>query len=54
MLAVPCNQRSRRVPQLPFSHGALGAAEIYVPKAKAPMAQRILMIYRNRSSVGDV
>ena len=45
--------RSRRVPQLPVSHGALGAAEIYVPKADAPMAQRILMIYRNRSSVGE-
>ena len=45
--------RSRRVPQLPVSHGALGAAEIYVPKADAPMAQRILMVYRNRSSVGD-
>ena len=45
--------RSRRVPQLPFSHGALGAAEIYVPKTDAPMAQRILMIYRNRSSVGE-
>ena len=51
---VECRVRSRRVPQLPFSHGALGAAEIYVPKAKAPMAQRILMIYRNRSSVGEV
>ena len=46
--------RSRRVPQLPVSHGALGAAEIYVPKADAPMAQRILMIYRNRSSVSEV
>jgi hypothetical protein len=46
--------RSRRVPQLPVSHGALGAAEIYVPKAEAPMAQRILMVYRNRSSVGEV
>jgi len=45
--------RSRRVPQLPVSHGALGAAEIYVPKADAPMAQRILMVYRNRSSVGE-
>jgi hypothetical protein len=51
---VECRVRSRRVPQLPFSHGALGAAEIYVPKAKAPMAHRILMIYRNRSSVGEV
>ena len=45
--------RSRRVPQLPVSHGTLGAAEIYVPKADAPMAQRILMIYRNRSSVSE-
>jgi hypothetical protein len=45
--------RSRRVPQLPVSHGALGATEIYVPKADAPMAQRILMIYRNRSSVSE-
>ena len=51
---VECRVRSSRVPQLPFSHGALGAAEIYVPKAKAPLAQRILMIYRNRSSVGEV
>ena len=39
--------RSRRVPQLPFSHSALGAAEIYVPKTEAPRAQRILMVYRN-------
>ena len=45
--------RSRRVPQLPVSHGTLGAAEIYVPKADAPMAQRILMVYRNRSSVSE-
>jgi hypothetical protein len=51
---VECRIRSRRVPQLPFSHGALGAAEIYVPKADAPTAQRILMVYRNRSSVGEV
>ena len=50
---VECRIRSRRVPQLPVSHGALGAAEIYVPKADAPMAQRILMIYRNRSYVGE-
>jgi hypothetical protein len=50
---VECRIRSRRVPQLPVSHGALGAAEIYVPKADAPMAQRILMVYRNRSSVGE-
>ena len=39
--------RSRRVPQLPVSHGLLGATEIYVLKAEAPVAQRILMIYRN-------
>ena len=39
--------KSRRVPQLPFSHTALGAAEIYVPKHDAPLAQRILMVYRN-------
>ena len=45
--------RSRRVPQLPVSHGALGATEIYVPKADAPLAQRILIIYRNRSSVSE-
>jgi hypothetical protein len=32
---------------LPFSHTALGAAEIYVPKHSAPLAQRILMVYRN-------
>ena len=50
---VECRIRSSRVPQLPFSHGALGAAEIYVPKTEAPMAQRILMVYRNRSSVGE-
>ena len=39
--------KSRRVPQLPFSHSALGAAEIYVPRNDAPLAQRILMVYRN-------
>ena len=39
--------KSRRVPQLPFSHTALVAAEIYVPKHDAPLAQRILMVYRN-------
>ena len=50
---VECRIRSRRVPQLPVSHGTLGAAEIYVPKADAPMAQRILIVYRNRSSVGE-
>ena len=39
--------KSRRVSQLPFAHSLLGATEIYVPKAEAPLAQRILMIYRN-------
>jgi hypothetical protein len=39
--------KSRRVSQLPFAHSVLGAAEIYVPKTDAPIAQRILMIYRN-------
>ena len=51
---VECRVRSSRVPQLPVSHGALGAADIYVPKTMAPIAQRILMIYRNRSPVGEV
>jgi len=51
---VECRIRSRRVPQLPVSHGALGGAPIYVQKADAPMAQRILIVYRNRSSVGEV
>lgn len=50
---VECRVRSRRVPQLPVSHGSLGAAEIYVRQADAPMAQRILMIYRNRSPVRE-
>ncbi len=50
---VDCRVRSRRVSQLPFSHGALGAVEIYVPQRDAPRAQRILMIYRNRSTVGE-
>ena len=45
---------SRRVPQLPVSHGTLGAAEIYVRTADAPMARRILIVYRNRSPVGEV
>ena len=45
---LECRVKSRRVPQLPFSHSALGATEIYVPKDVAPIAQRILMIYRNR------
>jgi hypothetical protein len=44
---VTCRVRSRRVPQLPVSHGLLGTTEIYVPKADAPVAQRILMVYRN-------
>ena len=44
---VECRVRSRRVPQLPVSHGLLGTTEIYVPKAEAPGAQRILMVYRN-------
>jgi hypothetical protein len=44
---LECRVRSDRVPQLPFSHGALGVAEIYVPKSDAPVAQRLLMIYRN-------
>ena len=51
---VECRIRSSRVPQLPFSHGILGAADIYVSKAQAPLAQRILMVYRNRSPVGEV
>ncbi len=50
---LECRVRSRRVSQLPFSHGALGAVEIYVPKTDAPTAQRILMVYRNRSTVGE-
>jgi hypothetical protein len=40
--------KSRRLSQLPFSHGALAATEIYVLKTEAPRAQRILMVYRNR------
>ncbi len=44
---LECRIKSRRISQLPVTHGALGAAEIYVPKADAPTAQRILMIYRN-------
>jgi len=50
---VPWRVRSRRVPQLPVSYGLLGAAEIYVPKAEAPVAQRILMIYRNHCQQDD-
>lgn len=45
---VECRVKSRRVSQIPFAHNALGALEIYVPKLDAPLAQRILMIYRNR------
>ena len=45
--------RSRRVPQLPVSHGALGETEIYVRESDAPLAQRILLIYRNASPDGD-
>jgi hypothetical protein len=45
---VECRVKSRRVPQLPFAHNVLGAVEIYVPKLDAPLAQRILMVYRNR------
>jgi hypothetical protein len=44
---LECRVKSLRIPQLPVSHGVLGAAEIYVPKEEAPTAQRILMIYRN-------
>lgn len=44
---------SRRVPQLPVSHGTLGATEIYVRTAEAPMARRLLLIYRNRSPVSE-
>ena len=45
--------KSRRVPQLPVSHGLLGESDIYVREADAPMAQRILLIYRNASASGD-
>lgn len=45
---VECRVKSRRVSQIPFAHNVLGAVEIYVPKLDAPLAQRILMIYRNR------
>jgi Putative prokaryotic signal transducing protein len=44
---LECRVKSLRIPQLPMSHSALGAAEIYVPKTDAPTAQRILMVYRN-------
>lgn len=46
--------RSRRVSQLPLSFGMLGGMEIYVHKAEAPTAQRILMVYRNRHSTQQV
>ena len=45
--------KSRRVPQLPVSHGLLGESDIYVRAADAPLAQRILLIYRNASASGD-
>jgi hypothetical protein len=45
---VECRVKSCRVSQLPFAHNVLGAVEIYVPKLEAPLAQRILMVYRNR------
>ena len=44
---LQCRVKSRRLSQLPFSHSVLGSTEIYVPKIEAPIAQRILMIYRN-------
>jgi hypothetical protein len=44
---LECRVWSDWVPQLPFSHGALGVGEIYVPKSEAPVAQRLLLIYRN-------
>jgi hypothetical protein len=44
---LECRVKSLRISQLPMSHGALGAAEIYVPQTDAPTAQRILMVYRN-------
>ena len=45
--------KSRRVPQLPVSHGALGETDIYVHESDAPLAQRILLIYRNSSANDD-
>ena len=45
--------KSRRVPQLPVSHGALGETDIYVREPDAPLAQRILLIYRNAAADGD-
>ncbi len=44
---IECRVRSGRVPQLPVSYGVLGSTEVYVPKADASEAQRILMVYRN-------
>jgi hypothetical protein len=44
---LECRVRSRRVAQLPVSNGLLGSTEIYVPQADAPLARRILMVYRN-------
>lgn len=45
--------KSRRVPQLPVSHGLLGESDIRVRESDAPLAQRILLIYRNASDTGD-
>ena len=45
--------KSQRVPQLPVSHGALGETGIYVREPDAPLAQRILLIYRNSLADGD-
>lgn len=50
---VECRVRSGRVPQLPVSYGLLGTTEIYVLKADAPVAQRILMVYRNSRDEDD-
>jgi len=45
--------KSGRVSQLPFSHSTLGAVEIYVPRSMAPLAKRILLVYRNRSTAKE-
>ena len=45
--------KSRRVPQLPVSHGALGETDIYVRESSAPVAQRILLVYRNAAADDD-
>ena len=45
--------KSRRVPQLPVSHGLLGETDICVRESDAPLARRILLIYRNASAAGD-